>query len=395
MPASDATEHHQTGLPARGTLPSADGQVGASPTALPRAHGFERVRLGLHPLLTCLLFCTGDWALLSALPLLKLSFSAEIWFPVLASVLVRLALLVVLLGAALLVRWRSGRMDRQPYPRLLPALYLLTQLSLTLVQAYAYVVEPLWVETTELSLRSAELDPSAPTVRIVLLGDLHIERSSYREAYVVRQVNALGPDLIVLSGDYLNLSRLADPVSAEHFRQFVGQLHAPYGIYAVRGSVEPSPAFMEELVNDTPVVWLEQEAAMLDVRGQRIALVGVACSHIRSLDAARFAQAANSAPQDAFTVLLYHSPDLIAEASTRQVDLYLAGHTHGGQIRLPFYGAVVTGSVYGKRYEAGLFHRKGTTMYVTRGLGFEGGPMPRARFLSRPEVVSLDLGGQP
>jgi predicted MPP superfamily phosphohydrolase len=366
VPASDATEHHQTRLPARGTLPCADGQVGASPTALPRAHGFQRVRLRLHPLPACLLFCTGDWALLSALPLLKLSFSAEIWFP-----------------------------DRQPYPRLLPALYLLTQLSLTLVQAYAYVVEPLWVETTELSLRSAELDPSAPTVRIVLLGDLHIERSSYREAYVVRQVNALGPDLIVLSGDYLNLSRLADPVSAEHFRQFVGQLHAPYGIYAVRGSVEPSPAFMEQLVNDTPVVWLEQEAAMLDVRGQRIALVGVACSHIRSLDAARFAQAANSAPQDAFTVLLYHSPDLIAEASTRQVDLYLAGHTHGGQIRLPFYGAVVTGSVYGKRYEAGLFHRKGTTMYVTRGLGFEGGPMPRARFLSRPEVVSLDLGGQP
>jgi predicted MPP superfamily phosphohydrolase len=343
----------------------------------------------------CLLLGVADWALLRALPLLKLSFSTEIWFPVLVSVLARLGLLVALLGAALLLRWRRGRSTSQPYPHLMLSLYLITQASLTLVQVYAYVVEPLWVQTTEVALSFERLDPGTPPLRVVLLGDIHIERGSYREAHVVRQVNALSPDLILLSGDYLNLSRLADPVSAEHFRHFVGRLHAPYGIYAVRGSVEPSPAFMEELVAGTPIVWLEQEAITLEVRGQRMTLIGIACSHRRRIDAARLTEAYGGAPKGAFTLLLYHSPDLIAEAAERQIDLYLTGHTHGGQIALPFYGAIVTGSVYGKRHEAGLFQRGYTTMYVTRGLGFEGGPMPRARFLSRPEIVSLELRGEP
>jgi predicted MPP superfamily phosphohydrolase len=94
---------------------------------------------------------------------------------------------------------------------------------------------------------------------------------------------------------------------------------------------------------------------------------------------------------DAYTVLLYHSPDLIAEANNRGIDLYLGGHTHGGQLRLPLYGAIVTSSAYGKQYERGLFQHEDTTMYITQGIGFEGGGMPRARFLCRPEIVRLEL----
>jgi len=91
--------------------------------------------------------------------------------------------------------------------------------------------------------------------------------------------------------------------------------------------------------------------------------------------------------------LLYHSPDLIREAAEHQIDLYLGGHTHGGQLRLPFYGAIITNSIYGRRYAAGLFEESGTTMYISRGLGFGSGGMPRARFLCRPEIVSLELSG--
>jgi predicted MPP superfamily phosphohydrolase len=353
----------------------------------------ERVHPRTYPFLIFALFGIADWALLRALPLLKLSFSTEIWFPLLVSVLVRLALLVALAVASPWIG-RLGHLSAgRPYPHLLLALYLVAQVSLTLIQVYAYVVEPLWVETTELSLAFERLDGNAPPVRVVLLSDIHIERASYREAHVVREVNALQPDLILLAGDYLNLSRLSDPVSAQQFREFVGQLRAPYGIYAVRGSVERSPAFMEELVAGTPIVWLEQETLTLDVRGQRIALIGVACSHTRSIDTARLDQAYRGVPEDTFTLLLYHSPDLMPQAARRQIDLYLTGHTHGGQISLPFYGAIVTGSVYGKRYEAGLYHLQGTTMYVTRGLGFEGGPAPRARFFARPEIVGIELRG--
>ena len=69
------------------------------------------------------------------------------------------------------------------------------------------------------------------------------------------------------------------------------------------------------------------------------------------------------------------------------VNLHLAGHTHGGQIRLPFYGALLTSSLYGKRYEMGHYQEGNTHLYVARGVGVEGMGAPRARFLCPPEIV--------
>jgi predicted MPP superfamily phosphohydrolase len=338
-------------------------------------------------------FCLVDLGLLWALPHLRLSFSPNIGPPLLASALVRLGLFWGLLGATLLSLWPGRRKSTGLQTRSLVAMYLVLNVGFGLMQLDAYIVEPLLVETTALSLTFDDLDPAAQPVRIVHLTDTHIERNSYRETATVRRVNALAPDVIVLTGDYLNLSYLNDPVSAAHFRQFIAQLDAPYGIYAVRGSVEPFPEAMERLVQGTGITWLEQEAATVDVRGQSITIVGVACSHHQELDTARLAQAMTGIDDDALTLLLYHSPDLIREASELGVDLYLGGHTHGGQLRLPLYGAVVTASRYGKQYTNGLFERGGTHMYISRGLGFEGGGMPRARFLCRPEVVSIDLLG--
>jgi predicted MPP superfamily phosphohydrolase/uncharacterized membrane protein len=348
---------------------------------------------GLPLALVFLSFCLADWGLLWALPRLQLSFSTQIMPPLVTCVFVRLLVFWGLLGAALLARWRGRRRGVDVQTRSAAILFLLVNLGLSAVQVDAYVVEPLLVETTELSLSFDDLDPNAAPVRVVQITDTHIERSSYREASVIREVNALQPDIIVLTGDYLNLSNLSDPTSAAHFRQFAAQLEAPHGIYAVRGSVEPTLESMALLVGGTDVVWLEQEAVTVDVRGQPVTLVGVACSHRQGLDAARLAQAVGGIPADTFTLLLYHSPDLILEAAEHQADLYLGGHTHGGQLRLPLYGAIITSSMYGKRYASGLFEEGGTTMYISRGLGFEGGGMPRARFLCRPEIVRIELTG--
>ena len=340
-----------------------------------------------------LLFCLADWALLRALPWLRLSFSTDIQLPLLASVLVRLLLFWGLAWAGLIARWRRDRRGVSKPVRSAVTLFVGCSVLFTAVQVDAYVVEPLWVETTRLSLSFDDLDPALPPVRIVQLSDTHIERSSYREAGVVKRVNALQPDIIVLTGDYLNLSRLSDPQSAADFRAFISQLQAPYGIYAVRGSVEPTLASMARLVEGTEIVWLEQEAVTVDVRGQGVTLVGVACSHEQKVDSARLSEAMRGVPGDAFTLLLYHSPDMIVEAVQHGVDLYVGGHTHGGQLRLPFYGAIVSGSIYGRRYVSGLFEEGDTRMYISRGLGFEGGGMPRARFLCRPEIVALELAG--
>jgi predicted MPP superfamily phosphohydrolase len=99
-------------------------------------------------------------------------------------------------------------------------------------------------------------------------------------------------------------------------------------------------------------------------------------------------------PADGYSLLLYHSPDLAEAAAEAGVDLYLAGHTHGGQVRLPFYGAIITMSAYGKRFEAGQYRVGATTLYVSRGIGMEGLRLPRVRFLCPPEIVVIDLEPQ-
>ncbi|MCA1553353.1 MAG: metallophosphoesterase, partial [Chloroflexi bacterium] len=97
-----------------------------------------------------------------------------------------------------------------------------------------------------------------------------------------------------------------------------------------------------------------------------------------------------------FTILLYHSPDLAPQAAALgTIDLQLAGHTHGGQVRLPFYGALLTSSLYGKQLEMGLYQLRDMLLYVSRGVGLEGMGAPRARFRCRPEVTLITLRGQP
>jgi len=96
-------------------------------------------------------------------------------------------------------------------------------------------------------------------------------------------------------------------------------------------------------------------------------------------------------PKSEFSVVLYHSPDLMPEVVAQGVDLFCAGHTHGGQVALPLYGAMITFSKFGKQYEAGLYHERDTWLYVNRGIGMEGGPAPRVRFWSRPEMTVIDI----
>ena len=82
------------------------------------------------------------------------------------------------------------------------------------------------------------------------------------------------------------------------------------------------------------------------------------------------------------------------QAAAEGVDLYLAGHTHGGQWRVPGFGALLTSSQYWKRYEAGAYREGDTQLYVSRGIGLEGFGTPRARFFCPPEVVSIALTGR-
>ena len=316
-------------------------------------------------------FLLSDWALLAALPRRGVSYGPA-RPPTLLLAFMRLvfALLPPVLGMAL-------------------------QAVGTALVVYGFWIEPRRLGMTRQRLNSPKLHGRQP-LRLLHLGDLHAEiATTERERKLLALVREAQADVIVFSGDFLNLSYLQDPRAHAVARRVLSELHAPLGVYAVSGSPavdwpEVVGPLLEPLSN---VRWLQDETVVLRHNGHCLRLVGLTCTHKPFLDGPRLQSvlAADSTP-DAFTVLLYHTPDLAPEAAEAGIDMQLSGHTHGGQVRLPLFGAIITGSLYGKRYEAGRIQEDGLTLYVLRGIGLEGKGAPRVRLLCPPEIVLWELG---
>jgi hypothetical protein len=324
-------------------------------------------------------FVLGDWVLLAALPRFGKSYG-----PAKPPLLV-LALLRAALG------W---------FPLLI---LLLLQIAGTLLVIYAFWIEPHRLTVTRQSLRSAKLKPGQP-VRILHLGDLHLERITGRERRLNDLIRSLNADLILFSGDFLNLSYIHDPEAQRQVREIVKDWAAPLGVYAVSGSpaVDQETVVPSPLLDGLPVCWLGDQKITIAHNGQTFDVAGLTCSHKPFVDGPKLRQVLNRTDPaglkdlpglERFTLLLYHTPDLILEAAEAGVDLQLSGHTHGGQVRLPFFGALITASLYGKRFEVGRKQVEGTTLYVTRGIGMEGKGAPRARFLCPPEIILWEISG--
>lgn len=253
--------------------------------------------------------------------------------------------------------------------------------------------EPRQLLMTEQHIVCDRLEFGSPPVRVLHISDLHIERLGVREARLFDLVRAAEPDIIVMTGDYVNLSNTADPLTHQDLRDLLGKLDAPGGVYAVLGSPSVDhPGTIVALFDDMPVRLLRNESEItVCAQGQSIQLIGVDCRHDIEKDTEALDIALASAPDDGPRILLYHSPELMPQAVAREIDLYLCGHTHGGQVRMPVIGPLVTSSKLGRRYVMGHYHEGRTHLYVSRGVGFEGLGAPRVRFLCLPEITLFVL----
>ncbi len=120
-------------------------------------------------------------------------------------------------------------------------------------------------------------------------------------------------------------------------------------------------------------------------------ILGMITTHDLKTDRDALARMLQTAPDGGVKLLLVHSPDIAPEASAAGFDLYLCGHTHGGQIRMPIIGPLLTSSQLGKRFAMGRYEVGGMTLYTSRGIGMEGHGAPRARFLCPPEVILWEI----
>jgi predicted MPP superfamily phosphohydrolase len=222
-------------------------------------------------------------------------------------------------------------------------------------------------------------------LRIAALSDVHLGRfvPQFYVKHVVGLANALRPDLVVLGGDYA--------YHGPHFLApalgILGQLNAPLGRFGVLGNHDYYDGLhitrehmakngIRELTNDG--VWLRRGTA-------RIRLCGV-----DDLWEGRPAitRAVGNASMDDCVLLLSHNPDFLEHMGDERVSLAISGHTHGGQIRFPLFGAPILPSRYGQKYAYGLVQAPTTRVFVTCGVGTAAPPV---RLLRPPEIACLTL----
>jgi predicted MPP superfamily phosphohydrolase len=314
-------------------------------------------------------FLLGDWLLLRLLPVAQRSFG-----PAKPSALI---LAILRLPATFL-----------PLPW-----FLLAQGIGSLLALEGFWLEPQRLTVARQHLASPKLG-SGFSLKLIHFGDLHLERLTHREHRLLETIQAERPDILVFTGDLLSYSTVEDEESWEQARWFLSNLAAPLGVYAVDGSPPVDrPEIVDEIRRGLPIRWLRGEVVTIDHQGNRIDILGVPCSHRPHVDTPKVEGLADQAAST-FSVLLYHSPDLAPMVSELGIDLQLSGHTHGGQVRLPIFGALYTSSLYGKKFEMGRYQLGAMTLYVTRGIGMEGKAAPRVRFLCPPEVTTWQIEGR-
>ncbi len=328
-----------------------------------------------------LLFFLGDLLILVSLPRLRISYGS--WKPQFFQLAVLRTTAAVGIGlGAIFIPWQW----------MLVALAVIQILG-TAALIWGAIVEPARVQITRVDVTSDRLKAGVSPIRLLHVSDLHIERLSRREDQILQAIALEKPELIVLTGDYVSLSHNRDPEAYRQIHHFLAQLSAPFGVYATLGT--PTVDLREHVVPlfaDLAIDLLRGERRMVDLGdGRIICLIGMDCTHHIVPDAADLEEIVRQRPADHPQILLYHSPELMPQASDEGIDLYLCGHTHGGQVRLPVIGPLLTSSQLGRQYVMGLYQGGRTRLYVSRGVGLEGLSAPRVRFLAPPEITLLRI----
>ncbi|MDP2314337.1 MAG: hypothetical protein Q8P41_15655 [Pseudomonadota bacterium] len=251
-----------------------------------------------------------------------------------------------------------------------------------LVGLDAFFVEPSWLEVT--TTRIAVPGLAAP-LRVVLVADLQTDEVGAHERAAIEAVKAADPDLVLFAGDYIQTRDMAVFAAQRGALQAALVGLAPrLGSFAVRGDVDPDawPTLFEGLPIE--VVTSSRTFDLGPVVLTALAPLDAASSH------------PPIPPTSKPHLVLAHRPDVSLTAP--DADLILAGHIHGGQVRLPFIGPLMTLSNVPRSWAVGLTALPRSSsgaargqLYVSRGVGMERYDAPRLRFLCRPELAILDL----
>lgn len=253
---------------------------------------------------------------------------------------------------------------------------------------YARYIEPKLLKTEYVTVEAKDLSLKQP-IKIAFFTDTHLgEYYSFNDLQkVVDKINAMSPDLIIFGGDLVEDNKTFE--DEQGAITVLSRLQAPCGKYAVYGNHDHGGNGTKRyarIMKASGFSLLFDGHKEIQIQEQTISLIGIDDIVLGSPD---IKQAFEGVPKNSYRLFISHAPDVANSVKAYDVDLQLSGHTHGGQVSLPFIGSPMT-PPYGKEYIKGLYDIEDTSMqlYVSSGIGTSQLPF---RFLNIPEVTLITL----
>lgn len=269
---------------------------------------------------------------------------------------------------------------------------------------YAYFIEPTRFVVTRAEIRVTNWNRAFEGLKIVMIADIHggsNDVDGEKIDLVVEKANEEKADLIVLLGDFVSQTRsdqaeLKMPI--EEIADRLRPLKAEYGVFAVLGNhdVWNDAGNISSVLESRGIRVLRHEVATIDIGGADLRLLGLN-DHTLVNEWAVYSKGAKRAIDTSKgtgdIIALSHSPDMIRLVTGRhkvsdQLKVFLAGHTHGGQVWFPVIGSPLVPSSYGQQYARGRITERGVEMFVTTGVGTSILPI---RFLVPPEIAVVTI----
>lgn len=262
---------------------------------------------------------------------------------------------------------------------------------------YAGEIERHWIDIVHRDIRISGLPDEFDGMTIAQLSDIHL--NEYTEPFLLREavdhINRMQPDMVLLTGDYVSaevLSKKMTMSAAWNCASLLGNIRCPLK-YAILGNHDIIAGGNEitEAIATKGIPVLRNACLPVERAGSRIWLAGLDDPVLGRPNPELAVPVAIRNKRHEPVILMCHAPDFVDRIAdhpvSQSIDLVLSGHTHGGQVRLPFLGAMHL-PPGGRKYIEGWFGLGSMQLYVNRGIGAVGLPF---RFNCRPEITLLRL----
>jgi predicted MPP superfamily phosphohydrolase len=286
---------------------------------------------------------------------------------------------------------RNKRFSRRDFLKVLAVLGADTTIVGLAGAGYMKDVEPSWVEVTDVRLKLPRLPKTFSGFRLAQISDIHIGpwMSVERVATLLDMITNRSPDLIAITGDivlsYVNMAPLNDELAA--LTVLLTKLTKQFPSVGVLGNHDYwyHPFAVWDTLRRGGVRVLRNSVMTIERNGDRLHIAGIDDAYV---DRADIDSVLAELPGDGCAILLAHEPDFAdTSAATGRFDLQISGHSHGGQVVLPFIGPPIL-PYLGKKYPLGLYHVGDMIQYTNRGVGMT---LPNVRFNCRPEITIFTL----